>query len=100
MAIMWFSKDGRRPHTQRGPGIDIALEEIHAIFGSERLHFAGLEAPSINPDNPSHSAKNVVLEIDEEDGFSELLPQAGCYLVVGVKPPDAEARLHAHRAAA
>ena len=97
MAIMWFSRDGSRPHTQRGPGTDISLEEIHAVFGSERLHFAGLEAPSVNPDRPSHSEKNVVLEIDEEDGFSDLLPQAGCYLVVGVRPRDAEARLHAHR---
>ena len=100
MAIMWFTKDGRRPHTQRGPGIDISAAEIQAIFGSERLHFAGLESPNINPDEPSHSVKNVILEIDEEDGFSDLLPQSGCYVVVGMRPRDAEAKLLAYRRAA
>lgn len=97
---MWFTKDGRRPHTQRGPGIDISASEIQAIFAAERLHFAGLEAPSINPDQPSSSVKNVILEIDEEDGFSDLLPQPGCYVVVGMRPQDAEEKLLAHRGVA
>ena len=98
MAIMWFSKDGLRPHTQRGSGLEISLEEIHAVFGSERLRFTGAEAPSINPDNPSNFEKNVVLEVDVADGVSDLLPQAGFYLVIGVSPSDAEARLHPLRA--
>jgi hypothetical protein len=97
MAIMWFAKDGKRPHTQSDPGIDISLGEIHAIFGKESLRYVGTEPPSINPDAPSHSEKNVVLEIDTDDGASDLLPQYGFYLVVGVRPEDAKARLHIHR---
>lgn len=97
MAIMCFSKDGKRPHTQSGPGIGISLKEIHAIFGKDHLRYVGTEAPSINPDTPSHSEKNVVLQIDGEDGVSELLPRAGFYFVVGIRPQDAESRLHAYR---
>jgi hypothetical protein len=100
MAIMWYSKDGSRPHTQRGPGTDLTLEEIGAVFAKEELRYAGTEAPSINPDTPSHSEKNVVVEIDEEDGFNERMPKPGFYLVVGVRPMDAEQRLQDHRAAA
>ena len=98
MAIMWFSKDGARPYTQRGPGTEISLSEIHAIFDSNRLHYAGTEAPSINPDSPSHSEKNVVLQIGDADGSSNLLPQTGFYVVVGVRPFDAESKLRAYRA--
>ena len=97
MAVMWFSKDGKRPHTQSGPGIGLSLNEIHSIFGKEHLRYVGTDAPSINPDTPSHSEKNVVLETDGDDSISELLPKAGFYLVVGVRPGDAEERLRAHR---
>ncbi len=100
MAIMWFSKDGLRPHTQRGPGTDLSLDEIHAVFRKNELRYVGTEAPSINPDTPSYSEKNVVLEIDEQDGFSERLPKAGFYLAIGVRPSDANDRLQAHRATA
>jgi hypothetical protein len=100
MAIMWFSTDGLRPDTQRGPGTDISVQEVHAIFGKDQLRYVGVEAPSINPKTPSHSEKNVVLEIDEDDDSSERLPKAGFYLVVGVRPADATSRLLAHRAAA
>lgn len=100
MAIMWYSKDGRRPHTQRGPGTDLTLDEISAIFANDELRYCGVEAPSINPNKPSHSEKNVVLEIDEDDGFNERMPEAGYYLVVSVRPGDAQQRLLDHRAAA
>ena len=98
MAIMWFSKDGRHPHTQRSPGKDLSLDEINAIFCKDELRYVGTEAPSINPDTPSYDEKNIVLEIDKQDGFSERLPKAGFYLVDGVRPFDAISRLQAHRA--
>ncbi len=100
MAIMWYSKDGSRPHTQHGPGTDLTLDEISAIFAKDHLRYVGTEAPSINSDTPSHSEKNVVVEIDGDDGFNESMPKAGFYLVVGVRPRDAEQRLQDHRAAA
>lgn len=100
MAVMWFSKDGKRPHTQSGPGIDISLDEIHAIFGKELLRYVGTEAPSINPGTPSQSEKNIVLETDADDGISDMLPNIGFYVVVGVRPRDTQDRLRDHRSAA
>lgn len=97
MAIMWFPKDGKRPHTQSGPGTDISLDENRAIFGKEHLRYVGPEAPNINPDTPSHSEKSVVLETDANDGVSVLLPRHGFYLIAGVRPMDASARLHAYQ---
>lgn len=100
MATMWFSKDGKRPHTQCGPGINISIEEIDAIFGEDRLHYVGTEAPSINKNTPSRSQKNVVLETDTDDSVNNRLPQYGFYLVVGVRPKEAKDRLRTHRVAA
>lgn len=99
MATLWFSKDGPRPHTQSGPGIPISLSEAEAIF-TEQVRYCGLEPPSINPNTPSHSVKNVVLEITEVDGSSKDFPKVGFYWLVGLTPTVAEIRLHAHRAAA
>lgn len=100
MATMWYSKDGCRPHTQRGPGTELTLEEISTLFAKEELRYCGTDAPSINPETPSHSEKNVVVEIDEEDGFNQRMPKAGFYLVVGVRPAVAAQMLQEHRSAA
>lgn len=98
MATMWFSRDGRRPDTQRGSGIDISLGEILALFDPAALRFVGEEAPNINPDRPSHFERNVVLEISAEEGSE--LRASGYYLVVGVLPEEAKRRLEYHRATA
>jgi hypothetical protein len=97
MPTMWLVKDGRRPHSQTGPGTSVTFDEVAAIFGSHQMHYAGPEAPSINADKPSHSIKNVVLEVEENEGVSSLLPKQGFYLVVGSSPDSAERDLHAHR---
>lgn len=97
MALMWFSKDGLRPHTQRGPGTQLSVDEITSIFPKEHLRYAGTEAPSINPDKPSHSERNVVLELQEEDHVHPRLPERGFYLVVGLRPWQAEERLRTLR---
>lgn len=100
MAIMWYSTDGPRPHTQRGPGIRLTLAELSAIFAKDELCYVGTEAPSINPDTPSHSVKNVVVELDEGDSFNKRMPKAGFYLVIGVRPNDTDKRLQEYQAKA
>ena len=49
MAVMFFSKDGPRPDNQRGPGIDLTLEEIGAVFPGDPLHYVGAHPPSFGP---------------------------------------------------
>jgi len=99
MATMWFARDGRRPESQSSPGTTLSMAEVHAVFGKSDLRYCGTEAPSINPEKPSHSERNVVLETEAEDGVSDLLPQAGFYYVVGLSPNDAKERLAAYRSA-
>lgn len=96
MATLWFSKDGRRPHTQSGQGVSISLPEAEAIL-TEQARYCGQEPPSINPDTPSRSIKNVVLEITVADGTSTHFPRAGFYWLVGLEPGVAEARLNVRR---
>lgn len=97
MAVMFFSRDGRRPDTQHGPGIDLTVKEIEAVFGRDRLRYMGLRAPNIRPKTPSALEKNVVVQIDEKDVVTGRLPDYGFYLVVDVRPSEAERRLENHR---
>jgi hypothetical protein len=97
MAVMYFSKDGPRPDSQRGPGIDLTLEEIETVFPGDPLRYVGIDPPSFNVARPSFSVRNVVLHIDEDDGFSSRLPQAGFYWLIGLRPLVAEDRLREHR---
>ncbi|MDH0431856.1 hypothetical protein N7366_00760 [Aeromonas caviae] len=95
--MMWFAKDGPRPHSQKGPGMSITSEEVQDIVGTREVEFVGAEPPSINPEHPSDSLKNVVLEIEEASDVSPLLPKVGFYFVVGLTPSAAENSLHIRR---
>lgn len=97
MPTMWFVKDGPRPHSQKDAGIAVTFDEVAAIFGSHQMHYAGPEAPSINAGKSSHSNKNVVLEVEEAEGTSSLLPKAGFYLVADCSPTSARRDLLASR---
>jgi hypothetical protein len=97
MPTMWFAQDGPRPNSQRGPGIPISAAEAQAVVGVREVRFVGAEAPSINSDKPSHSLKNVVLEVEQSSDVSSLLPEVGFYFVVGIAPSEAEHLLNTYR---
>lgn len=94
---MWFAKDGARPHSQSGPGIEITAAEAHSITSSHQAKFVGTEAPSFNPGNPSNSTKNVVIEIESSTQVCSFFPKVGFYFVVDLKPAEAERTLNALR---
>ncbi|HAP38971.1 MAG TPA: hypothetical protein DCQ94_04340 [Nitrospira sp.] len=97
MATMWFAKDGSRPYSQSGSGMPITTEEVQVIVGLRQAKFVGKDAPSINPDKPSHSLKNVVLEIEESTEVNPLLPEVGFYVVADLTPEEAQHALNIHR---
>lgn len=97
MPTMWFAKDGPRPNSQSGPGVPITFEEAEAIIGSRQAIFVGVEAPSINADQPSYSIKNVVLEVEPDEGASARLSEIGFYVIAGISPSEAEGVLESHR---
>ncbi len=97
MTTMWFAKDGSRPNSQSGSGIPITTKEIRAIVGLRRAKFVGKDAPSINPDRPSHSLKNVVMEIEKSAEVNSLLPEVGFYVIADLTPEEAQHALNIHR---
>ena len=97
MATMWFAKDGSRPNSQSGSGMPVTTEEFQAIVGLRQARFVGKDAPSINPDRPSHSLKNVVLEIEDGTEVNSLLPEVGFYVVADLTPEEAQHALNTHR---
>ena len=97
MPMMWFAKDGPRPNSQSGPGVSITFEEAEAIIGPRQAIFAGVDAPSINADRPSHAIKNVVLEVEPEEGASARLSEPGFYVIARISPSEAERLLKLSR---
>ncbi len=97
MTTMWFAKNGSRPNSQSGPGIPITTQEVRVIVGMRRAKFVGKDAPSINPDRPSHSLKNVVLEVEEIAEVNSLLPEVGFYVVADLTPEEAQHALSVRR---
>ncbi len=100
MPTMWYVKNGRRPDTQHGPGIEISFEEVAAIFVDHDVKFVSNDAPNINPDAPSEHPVNVVIEVDREEGTSTQLERPGFYLVVGLSPEQTQYVLGQHRGSA
>jgi hypothetical protein len=97
MPTMWFAKDGPRPHSQTEPGVEITADEADAVVGARKAIFVGEEAPSINSEQPSHSLKNVVFEVEGDSDVSALLPKAGFYFIRGLSPSEAQRMLDACR---
>lgn len=97
MTTMWFAKDGSRPNSQSGLGIPITTEEVQVIVGLRQAKFVGKDAPSINPERPLHSLKNVVLEIEASSEVSSLLPEVGFYVVADLTPEEAQYALNINR---
>mgnify|MGYP003392595055 FL=1 len=97
MPVMWFAKDGPRPNSQSEPGATISIDEARAIVGVQEAKFVGSEPPSINSERPSWEAKNVIVEVESPSNCSDLLPNVGYYLVLGLKPQEAERILRSLR---
>ena len=93
MPVMWFAKDGARPHSQSGSGISVSVAEAFEIIGSHEIRFAGAEAPSINSGHPSSHPNNVVFEVASPLDGGGALARTGFYVVVGLKPNEAEKTL-------
>ena len=97
MLTMWFAKDGVCPKSQSGPRISITMEEAKVIIELRQAIFVGNDAPSINPNKPNHSLKNVILEIESSTEVGLLFPDVGFYVVAGLAPEEALSALSAFR---
>lgn len=97
MPTIWFAKDGPRPDSQAGSGMQINNQEAQVIVAKRQAMFVGTEAPSINPETPSYSQRNVVLEVESGEEVCSSLPKVGFYLVAGLSPSEAQRMLTEYR---
>lgn len=93
MPKIWSAKDGPRPYSQSGPGIPASHDEVEAIFSGYELVYHGLEPESINRERPTKWPVNVLVELEESESCTALLPQVGFYQVLGMRPEEAERAL-------
>ena len=94
MAKVYYVKDGSYPQNMVDPfGRRIALAELERRLHSQELRYLSTLPPEFNPDQPSHTAQHVVLELEMDEPPGHLLTQTGYYLVPQLSPNEAEALL-------
>src|SRR5262245_5262997 len=97
MPTLWYAKDGRRPETQRGPGVPISFQELNTVFADADPRFVSGEAPEFNVDRPSRYPVRVVVEVEAHEGSDSRFPKAGFYLMQDLSPERAQQRLQDSR---
>ena len=94
MAKVYYVKDGSYPQNMVDPfGRWIALAELERRLQGQDLQYLSTLPPEFNPDQPSHTAQHVVLELEMDEPPGHLLTQTGYYLVPQLSPNEAEALL-------
>ena len=97
MPVMWFVKDGPRPHTAPGDGIKLSFAELRGAFGKHRPQFLSKEPPQFNVETPSQYPRRVVIEVREEEGSDNQFPQSGFYIISDLSPEEAHELLSNYR---
>jgi len=93
MPTLYYTKDGRRPHTQRGPGINVSFQDLSTAFPNINPRFVSIEAPEFNVDKPSQYPMRVVVEVEADEGTTTEYPKSGFYLLPNVSPTHANEQL-------
>lgn len=97
MPTLYYAKDGRRPHTQRGPGIRVSFEELRSAFPNAIPQFVSSDAPEFNVDKPSQYPVRVVVEVEADEGTAPEYPKIGFYLLPDLSPEQAQQQLDGSR---
>jgi hypothetical protein len=91
MAKVYDVKDGSYPQHLVDPfGRRIALAELERRLQGQDLHDLGTLPPEFNPDQPSHTAQHMVIELDMDEPPGQRLTRTGYYLLPQLSPDEAE----------
>jgi hypothetical protein len=97
MAKVYYVKDGSYPQNMLDPfGRRIALAELEHRLQGHDVRYLSTLPPEFNREQPSSSARHVVVELEMDEPPGQLLTRTGYYLVSDLSPPEAEALLFAH----
>ena len=89
MPVLWYVKDGPRPDTTRGGGIQLSFAELNEAFGKYTPEFLSEEPPEFNVDIPSQYPVRVVIEVRAEEGHDPRFSKPGFYWVPDLSPQQA-----------
>jgi hypothetical protein len=94
MAKIYYVKDGSYPQNMVDPlGRGIALAELERRLQGQDMRYLSTLPPEFNPDQPSHTAQHVVIELAMDEPPGQLFTRTGYYLVPQLSPDEAEALL-------
>jgi hypothetical protein len=94
MAKIYYVKDGSYPQNMVDPfGRRIALPELERRIHDHDLRYLSTLPPEFNPEQPSHTAQHVVIELEMDEPPGQRLTRTGYYLVPHLSPDEAEALL-------
>jgi hypothetical protein len=88
---VYYVKDGSYPQNMVDPlGRRIALAELERRLQGQDLRYLRTLPPEFNPEQPSHEAAHVVVELEMDEPPGQFLTQTGYYLVLQLSPSEAE----------
>ena len=94
MAKVYYVKDGSYPQNMVDPfGRRISLTELERRIHDRDLRYLGTLPPEFNPEQPSHTAQHVVIELEMDEPPGQRLTQTGYFLVPHLSPTEAETLL-------
>jgi hypothetical protein len=94
MAKVYYVKDGSYPQNMVDPfGQRISLTELERRIHDQDLRYLSTLPPEFNPEQPSHTAQHVVLELEMDEPPGQRLTRTGYYLAPHLSPDAAEALL-------
>jgi hypothetical protein len=94
MAKVYYVKDGSYPQNMVDPfGRRLSLAELERRLQGQDVRYLSTLPPEFNPDQPSHTAQHVVIELEMDERPGPLLTRTGYYLVPHLSPDEAEALL-------
>ena len=94
MAKVYSVKDGSYPQNMVDPfGRWISLTELERWIHDQDLRYLSTLPPEFNPEQPSHMAQHVVIELEMDEPPGQRFTRTGSYLVPHLSPDEAEALL-------
>ena len=94
MAKVYYVKDGSYPQNMVDPlGRPIALAALERRLQGHDVRYLSTLPPEFTPEQPSHTAQHVVLELEMDEPPGQRLTRTGYYLVAQLTPNEAEALL-------
>ncbi len=91
MAKVYYVKDGSYPQNLVDPfGRRIALAELEHRLQGQDVRYLSTLPPEFNSDQPSHTARHVVVELAMDEPPGQRLTRTGYYLLPQLSLTEAE----------